>query len=46
MENRREIKMSKESMICPGCNVFLGEPGDLEKCPLCGYDLINAEGEE
>ena len=35
--------MSKESIICPRCDEFIGDQGDLERCPLCDYDLVNEE---
>lgn len=33
--------MSKESIICPRCEEFIGEKGDLDICPLCGYNLTD-----
>jgi ribosomal protein S27AE len=31
--------MEKESVFCPRCGEFLGEIGNLENCPVCGYDF-------
>ena len=35
--------MSKELIICPRCNEFIGEQGELTVCPLCDYNLIEDE---
>lgn len=29
---------------CPNCEEFLGKLGDLSRCPICGFLLV--EGEE
>lgn len=35
--------MSKESIICPNCNEFIGERGELSVCPCCGYNLVDED---
>jgi len=35
--------MSKESIICPCCDEFIGEQGDLDKCPCCGHNLTDED---
>ena len=37
--------MSKKSVICPRCKEFIGEIGNLEECPLCGYRILDSEEE-
>jgi len=35
--------MSKDGIICPRCKEFLGEVGNLDECPICGYDFENED---
>lgn len=30
----------KKPVTCPNCESFIGSLGDLDFCPICGYDLI------
>jgi len=32
-----------KDIICPCCNEFIGRQGELEECPLCGYNLLEEE---
>jgi rubrerythrin len=35
--------MEDEIICCPQCGEFLGEIGQLEDCPICGYDFDEDE---
>ena len=33
-------------VICPKCNEFIGNIGELEACPCCGYEFSKEETPE
>ena len=38
--------MMEENSVCPRCESFLGEVGDLDSCPVCGGNLIGDGSED
>lgn len=30
----------EKPVVCPNCDSFIGETGDLDVCPVCGTSLI------
>lgn len=32
-----------EPINCPNCGEYLGKIGDLERCPICGFNLVQGE---
>lgn len=35
----------EKNVVCPRCQEFIGEIGNLDVCPICGYNLIGEDNE-
>ena len=38
--------MSREVVVCPRCDSFIGETSDLDVCPVCGYNLCGSGSDD
>lgn len=38
--------MENENIICPRCDSFIGDIGDLNECPVCGASLKGEDNDE
>ena len=35
-----------DDIICPRCDSFIGKRGDLDTCPVCGYNLVGEDNKD
>jgi len=34
--------MEHRPVVCPRCESFIGSSGDLDSCPVCGMNVVDA----